>query len=319
VRSSPRSRRVSRAGVLGGTALGLVFSLLGGCGQTVMVGLDDALVAGAATGGGGGDGVSGGGGLTLAGSSPVSQAGDGATDGGASGCVQTLCRGKPYQCGDCMDNEGDGLIDAADPECLGPCDDDEAGFSTGLSMSGGAPCRQDCYFDGDSGSGNDMCEWNQQCDPLSVAPDYPPSGEARCAFGTQDSGKEVDCAALTTSQPRGCLDECLPLVPNGCDCFGCCELPSRSGEFHFIGRGRGSAGCILSALDDAAACPPCTPVQSCFNECADCETCVGQAEPDPSCERPAACQDREACSADAPCDIGDYCVTGCCVPPPPPR
>jgi hypothetical protein len=304
-----------------GTALALVFILLDGCGQTVTVGLDDFGGGGAvATSGDGGGGASGAGGLSLGGSAPSAGGGEPAAEAGAPACVKTPCRGKFYECGDCVDNgDGDGAIDALDPECLGPCDDDEAGFSTGLTANGGEPCWLECYFDGDNGSGNDKCEWSQQCDPLSVAPDYPPSGESRCAYGDQEQGKVMDCEALAASQPPACLDECLPLVPNGCDCFGCCELPSRSGEYHFIGRGRGSSGCTLDALDDPSACPPCTPVPSCLNECAPCEACVGGGA-DPSCQSPPACENGQAaCDAATPCYTGEYCVTGCCVAAPPPR
>jgi hypothetical protein len=229
--------------------------------------------------------------------------------------MTTLCRGKPYQCGNCSDDDGDGLVDALDPDCLGPCDDDELGLSTGLKGNQSASCREDCYFDGDNGVGNDKCEWSPACDPLSVAPDYPPSGQAKCEYGSE---KKVDCAGLQLAQPQTCLDVCLPLVPNGCDCFGCCELPGGSGNYHFLGAGRGAAGCQRDTLDDPLVCPPCTPVPSCLNDCTKCETCVDKL-PDPACGAGDACPaGQPACGSSAPCQVGNYCVTGCCVPAPEP-
>lgn len=301
-----------RAGSLGAVTLFLAFAFLGGCGQTVEVGNDDPLTSGGSVSGASSAGT---GGLELGGVSSSGTAGDQANGGSAEACVVTLCRGKPYQCGNCMDDDGDGLVDALDPDCLGPCDDDELGLSTGLGTVQSAACRQDCYFDGDAGPGNDKCEWSHACDPLSVAPDYPPSGESRCRFG---SSMGVDCAAAEAAQPQACLDSCLPVVPNGCDCFGCCELPGGSGNYHYIGVGRGAAGCQRDTLNDAKACPPCTPVPSCFNDCAKCETCVDRA-PDPSCSPSGACPaGGRPCGAEAPCDTGDYCVTGCCVRAPEP-
>jgi len=256
------------------------------------------------------------GGLQLGGlSSGGTAGGDQANAAGAAPCVETRCRGKIYDCGNCMDDDADGLVDALDPDCLGPCDNDEAGLSTGLVGNQSAACKQDCYFDGDAGPGNDKCQWSHACDRLSVAPDYPPSGEARCKYG---SSMGVDCAGLEAAQPQACLEACLPVVPNGCDCFGCCELPSGSNHYHFIGAGSGAQGCQRDDLDNPKTCPPCTPVPSCFNDCAKCETCVDKA-PDPSCGSNGACPVGErSCSADAPCDTGDYCVTGCCVRAPEP-
>lgn len=290
----------------------IAMALLGAafaCGQTVPVGFDEPSSAGTGP-------VAGTGGM-------LGQAGDdggplggtaGAAIGGSPPCQPTECRGKLYQCGNCSDDDGDGEIDALDSGCLGPCDDDEIGLSTGLSNTAGA-CRQDCYFDGDAGPGNDQCEWSHQCDPLSVAPAYPPSGEERCAYAPEPNG--LSCADLAATQPAECLERCLPVVPNGCDCFGCCELPARSGEYHYIGAGRGGAGCTLDALDDLATCPPCTPVAGCLNECATCEVCVG-GERDPSCQpsEPPCGAAQSACGPSAPCALGFYCVTGCCVPAP---
>jgi hypothetical protein len=286
--------------------LGLAF--IHGCGQTVEVGLDDAL-------GNGGMSASSGAGAQTAGTVELggSLSGGGTGQAGEPGCVKTSCRGKQYLCGNCIDDDEDGLIDALDPDCLGPCDDDELGLSTGLPMSQSAACREDCYFDGDAGPGNDKCEWSYQCDPLSVAPDYPPSGEPRCKYAPSATTMGIDCAA---PQPKTCTDSCLPLVPNGCDCFGCCELPGGSKQYHFVGTGRGESACQRDKLGDPLACPPCTQVPSCLNPCERCETCVDKL-PEAGCEPEAGCPGGgRACEPDRPCDPGYYCVTGCCVKAP---
>lgn len=277
-----------------------------GCGQTVEVGLDDALVTGATSGAGGV--------LQIAGAPPGTDGGMPTGQAGAPPCVEVACRGKPWQCGNCLDDDADGVIDSLDPDCLGPCDDDEVGLSSGMIVMQSATCRLDCYFDADSGAGNDQCDWSHKCDERSVAPSYPPSGEARCEY-EPGAGMGLDCEALV-EQPQSCRDACLPLVPNGCDCFGCCQL--EDGEFHFIGRGRGELGCQRDALGDADACPPCTPVQSCLNRCEQCEVCVGR-ELDPECSGGNVCPPGQAaCTTDAPCDFQEYCVTGCCVRAPEP-
>lgn len=289
--------------------------VLASCGQTVPIGVDDPLNSAGVSAGMGAVSGAGGVGVTFGGAGFGSGNGGGGASsaGGEPPCAPTECRGKLYACGDCNDNDDDGLVDALDPACLGPCDDDEVGFSTGLANNGAA-CRQDCYFDGDAGPGNDKCEWSHQCDPLSVAPSYPPSGEARCGYDPAPSG--LDCASASVEQPTACLDSCLPLVPNGCDCFGCCELPARSGQYRYVGAGRGAASCSLNTLTDAEACPPCTPVSGCLNDCELCEACVGSG-PDPSCEPTATCDvGQDVCDATTPCAPGFYCVTGCCVQAP---
>ncbi|HXK17520.1 MAG TPA: hypothetical protein VNG33_06950 [Polyangiaceae bacterium] len=305
-----------RVSSLGAVVTLLALVLTAGCGETVTVGLDDALTLG---GSGGAPSAGTGGSLQLGGTVSGTTAEGGAAGGTvAPACVPTRCRGTFYQCGDCVDNgDGDGLIDALDPDCLGPCDDDETGLSTGLPTQA-TVCKQDCYFDGDNGPGNDKCEWSHQCDELSVAPDYPPSLDPRCKYNPMPMG--LDCAALETTQQQACLDACLPVVPNGCDCFGCCELPRGSGEYHFIGVGRAELGCQRGNFDDPVTCPRCTYVPSCFNDCATCETCAGGPPTDATCDPDKACpQGERACGPGAPCDPGDYCVTGCCVLAPPPR
>src|SRR5262245_28278149 len=81
--------------------------------------------------------------------------------GAATVCVPVECRGKTYECGNCDDDDGDGKIDASDADCLGPCDDSEDVFAS--DKAGGGACQQDCYFDRNSGAGND-CTWSHVCD-----------------------------------------------------------------------------------------------------------------------------------------------------------
>src|SRR5688572_18196242 len=73
--------------------------------------------------------------------------------GGSLACIPRYCKSRLLGCGDCEDNDLDGLIDAADPECLGSCDDRENSFFGGIPVDdpGTDTCRLDCYFDYDSG------------------------------------------------------------------------------------------------------------------------------------------------------------------------
>jgi hypothetical protein len=243
-------------------------------------------------------------------------------EGGApADCVPVPCLGKIYACGDCEDNDGDGAVDALDVECLGACDDTEDSFA-GLTGQTNASCRQDCYFDHDAGSGNDGCYYSHACDALSVGPDYPPSGNASCEYDEDAKipGTQASCSELRAEQPEACLEYCKPLVPNGCDCFGCCELPARSGRFVFVGSTiDGVPSCNEDTLGDSEACKPCTPVPSCFERCDDCEICVGEVRPGPGCESAERCGGEvPPCGADVaePCSADSYCVTGCCIPIP---
>lgn len=253
-----------------------------------------------------------------------------AGDDGEGGCVITTCEGKgqPYRCGDCEDNDADGQIDANDVECTGPCDDTEDSFYGAIpGQNNEQQCRKDCYFDNDNGAGNDQCYWTHECDVKSVPEaGYPPSGDPSCAYNanaTVPGG--ATCAELATSQAPRCLELCRPLTPNGCDCFGCCELPPRSNQYVFIGSTADRRGtCNQSNLDDPEACRPCTPVLSCLNSCTACEQCIGGAPPDASCGAGTGggSSMSERCDpgvtpcgqpGEAACRAGEYCITGCCV------
>ena len=280
-----------------------------GCSRDALLG-SDQLAAPVSTAGGGGGG--GGAGVPAAGG-----AGTGATE-----CLPASCRGKVYACGNCEDDDGDGLVDANDPECSGPCDDDEGSFDVALPGSGSQACEEDCFFDRGNGIGND-CRYSQRCDPLSVAPDYPPSGDASCAYdeNAKIPGGNLGCAELGAAQPDTCAEVCGPLTPNGCDCFGCCELPAGSGSYVALGsRGADGSSCTLATLADPASCHPCTPVPSCMNPCGACESCVGRPAPLPSCGAAApACASLFAPCTGArgtSCPASSYCITGCCVPEP---
>lgn len=224
--------------------------------------------------------------LATAGSPVVVDPDAAALDSGAnpSGCRVTACVDRFYACGDCLDNDADGQIDGTDPECLGPCDDEEELLSTGIPGQNQSECRMDCYFDNDSGGGNDQCEWDHRCDPQSVAPDFPPSGDSACAYDPAFTIGMTTCSEVQTTASDVCLQVCLPLTPNGCDCFGCCEIPRNSGQFVWIGKEQDGVGtCELDALSDSTACPPCTPVSGCQNPCDDCERCIGESESPAGC------------------------------------
>lgn len=219
--------------------------------------------------------------------SGASAVSDGSTTIDSGSCVPRPCEGRVLACGDCLDNDGDGPIDAQDLECLGACDDDEESLHTGIPGQNQALCRMDCFFDGDSGGGNDGCIWDHRCDPLSIGPDYPPSGQPMCEFDPTITVGTQSCDEARAMQSDVCQLACLEQTPDGCDCFGCCELPARSGNFVWVGKELGGSGsCEIAMAGDPASCPPCTPVPGCQNPCTGCERCVGEQVPPATCAPP---------------------------------
>lgn len=208
------------------------------------------------------------------------------------------CGGKIYQCGDALDNDGDGKIDGGDPECTSPCDDSEGSFQTDLPGQN-KDCLADCYWDGDSGQGNDSCVWSLQCDPLN------PGADIGCAYDPDKKGCDAQQAQM-------CLDFCSQLAPNGCDCFGCCNVDTPNGTVQiYLG---GNPECSLGNLD---ACNTCTFQTDCGNACnpEKCELCFGEDELPEGCEE-ASCDNKQPCKVDAQgnsdCPEGKFCSTGCC-------
>jgi hypothetical protein len=263
--------------------------------------------------------------------------GCGSTCQAGVGCVRSCniatCQGKVYECGDCLDNDGDCRIDSgADSACLGPCQNNEDGYAGQIPGQNNAPCKMDCYFDQDTGSGNDDCYWSHECDPLSVAATgYPPSGDSKCEYDANANipGTQLDCGEAQAAQSLDCWDAtdgaspgttgtdyCGNLVPNGCDCFGCCEIPGLNYAVYLGSTdAAGNGTCTPETLTNPALCKPCTQVQACRNSCDPCEICVGRPLP-PQCNGCQVCEPgQQRCGTDcgSPCPDGQFCLTGCCV------
>lgn len=267
-------------------------------------------------------------------------------DVGPGGCFQATCQGHLYQCGDCLDNDSDGLADALDPDCLGPCGNNEAGFNPNIPGISLENCSADCFYDQDGGSGNDQCVYDYRCDMLS--PDVNPGGPGgvtRCAY---DAARAANPSICPPTQAMTCHDVCGPLTPNGCDCFGCCEITPGSGDYVFVGSNpdAGHEPCSRATLTDPASCRPCTPVADCLNTCEHCELCFGRdmlpadCFPPPPVDAavpndatypdgghpdayvppidsgvPMRCPTgRQPCGlpTDPACPSGEFCITGCC-------
>ncbi len=125
-------------------------------------------------------------------------------------CTVAACQGTVYQCGDCQDNDGDCRPDSADSACLGPCSNNEDGFKGEIpGQNESNTCVTECYFDGDSGGGNDGCVWDYTCDPLSVSPYYLPKGASKCAYNPTKV-KNPTCAQMVATQSTQCWDMTPP-------------------------------------------------------------------------------------------------------------
>lgn len=284
----------------------------------------------------GGAGVGGTGGTT----------GTGAAGGGIPPLpTETVaCLNQIYECGDLVDNDSDGLVDYQDPDCLGPCDNTEDSLYPNLPGSSGQNCDLDCFWD--QGQGHDWdCYWDHQCDPnADLANNESANPQSDCSWDSANDGpvggesfspSPYTCDENFNTQPQECLDKCEPLAPNGCDCFGCCELAPDT--FVWLGsteEGTNNGSCTLASVGSPTFledCHPCTPVPGCFNDCGTCELCVGKTTLPPECfpsgeggaggsgGSPQDCPDGiRACGLPGqdPCPSKTYCITGCCVPIP---
>jgi hypothetical protein len=268
-------------------------------------------------------------------------AGDDVIDGGMF--FPAYCGSQLYMCGNTVDDDGDGLIDWQDPDCLGPCDNSEDGL--GIPIVGDAPngCTTDCFWDENSGSGNDGCYWNHKCDPLSVPPNYFPEFwmGSKCAYdpATNTPGTILTCDELSNQQSAECLGYCPQLTPNGCDCFGCCYVYKDGVEIGPVylntEDANGNLPCTFDNAGDPSKCAPCTQVKNgCNNPCEMCELCIGKTTLPPECQSSpmdggidagtdggndaGQCPEGvQPCGlpGNDPCPPDYYCITGCCLLP----
>ncbi|MCS6798290.1 MAG: hypothetical protein NZ898_07145 [Myxococcota bacterium] len=222
-----------------------------------------------------------------------------------------LCGTERCQCSNGADDDGDGTADGFDAECTGPYDDDEGSFATGIPGDNRDPNCQDCFFDGNSGSGDDGCRYATSC----LTEGTPSSGSGACR---------------TCEVSERCREACRPRTPNGCDCFGCCQVFLDGGETIHVMIG---GSCTLERIEDATVCPRCMPDDDCLNPCGECELCLGRtpeelpahcrAAPDagtydaavPDGGAPYRCDDGITCGPGLPaCPPGYFCQLGCCMP-----
>jgi len=305
--------------------LGLFAALAFACGGNS--GTNDA-------GGGGGDDGGGGGGDDGGGSNDPD--GGNGIDAPPFGGTCTPVSGAP-QCSDCVDNDMDTRVDGFDPECSGPADRLEDSFATGIPGDNIDATMQDCFFDGNSGAGNDGCNQHVCC--LLQA-----TSEANCALLAPDAD-ESKFDITKCYQPYGnvpvpmkCKDNCGVLAPPGCDCFGCCTVCDAGGCADVILNPAVSPNCNdmnitnpgtdnqLGTADDP--CKKCQKTDCGTTECAydgvSCTPCPGQCDMNGVCNPPlpAACGGMSMCpSGYVACDTanmnacpqGTYCQNGCCV------
>ncbi len=212
--------------------------------------------------------------------------GDGGVNDGDGGIDAPItppgdCITGTSQCSDGVDNDNDTTIDLADPECTTACDNDESSFATGQPGDNRDPNWQDCFFDGNSGGGDDRCRYNTCCL-------YPSGSPNECSQQQLSSGA-CDVA-------DDCVANCAPAVPPGCDCFGCCTVCGVTGGCGDIN------GCVRIVLlptcnfenicTDTVNCPICQQDDECTTQCP-----TGTTE----------------CGVDSDCLNGQFCTDGCCV------
>jgi len=303
--------------------LGVAMLVAAGCGSSSPAGSPGS--AGNSGGGNGGTSASGNGGTSSSGNGGTSSSGNGGTsssgNGGTSGATGTGgSKVGTSQCSDGKDNDGDGKIDYDDPECVGPLDNDESSFATGIPGDNMDACKQDCFFDGNSGAGDDHCDWQLKCDPASV--------NSKCPYDQSYADSHTMECSVSASQSMACINACRKLVPNGCDCFGCCVVPGAPAPILL------AATCTAAGFNDPTKCPRCTQVTQCSNPCEHCEICIGKPTVPADCNGtptdggtpadggtptdggpgiPQTCDfDAPSCGPNGECAAGRGCVTGCC-------
>jgi len=224
--------------------------------------------------------------------------------------THAMCGRKVCKCDDGEDNDHDELIDGLDPECTARFDDNEETFATGGPKAAINPCL-DCFWDDNDDPMDDGCAYPEAC--RTEGPDTMPMPMPGPMAGL------MMCRTCEVT-PR-CIDACRAHTPNGCDCFGCCEVTGQDGTLAHVVLGD---ECSLAHVDDARKCPVCVPNPACANPCGRCELCLGKraqdlpadcADPGTSdAATPQQCDDGyQTCAQDGACPDDYYCVLGCCL------
>jgi hypothetical protein len=210
-----------------------------------------------------------------------------------------MCEAGNPQCSNCIDDDGDGFADGEDIECSGSNDNDEGSFSTGIPGDNKDDVMQDCFFDGNSGAGDDGCNIHVCCLLGAMS-------KAECPIGAnkyEPSQCPPPIGTGTISQT--CKDYCGSLTPPGCDCLGCCTIcdpafpndPSKC--YDIITNPNVSPNCNETNLADPTACKRCEKLTDCGN------TQCSQSDPPPPPGDPAHCA---LCPGQDPNTLPDDCT-----------
>ena len=159
----------------------------------------------------------------------------------------TGCGDPANQCGNCIDDDRDGTIDDADPECTGVEDLDESSYGLGIpDWCDNVDGFTDCPFDDNTGSGDDGCRWHACC------------SLAECPAWLADSFDPSECDPT----PQ-CVSTCAPLTDENCDCLGCCTVCDGATCRDILAVTCISPECEYETFDDPELCLACTKVESC--------------------------------------------------------
>jgi hypothetical protein len=221
------------------------------------------------------------------------------------------------ECADGIDNDLDGRIDLigglSDPECLGPGDDNELDFATGIPGDNlGSHAEVECPFDGNSGIGND-----DDCI------DFVPNGcdcVGCCLFDLNANASPEPVYAAGSFCRSAAPVTTVGAEGGPCDSAGQCGSVAISGfdvQLSCVTDGDGT-GSFCST------CAPCEqiPDEDCNNSCECCEICTYAQEPacdplhpDNECDG-VVCRGHDTCLGNADCDqtIGEFCgAAGVCM------
>jgi hypothetical protein len=218
--------------------------------------------------------------------------------------VNPNCIPGETECTNCIDDDEDGFIDGFDPECTGALDNDEGSFATGIPGDNNNEVWQDCFFDGNSGGGDDGCRIHT------------------CCLLTECPQEIIDDYVLEEcSVSEECVDNCQKYTPPGCDCFGCCTVCAQGECYDIFTNPLFAPDCRLDVISDPALCPPCVPSDDCGQPCeiVDCILCPGMTSEDLpyECNNNFECPgQQERCSPDVLCEQNYFCSLGCCIPVP---